>query len=125
MAADSQTGGLETLSGHPKRRPEYQNTINLGQIGQILAILGLFGGVVMFNRTETEAIRSSAAVRDERIVAVQKDVQTNKEQTERAAAAQKEVLSEIKGDVKAVSNAVQSLTLQVQLNNAQQGRSKP
>ena len=113
MAGETEPGGMYGQAPH-KRRPEYQNTINLGQIASAVSVLLALGGVFLSSRNETEAIRSAAAVRDERLAAVQKEVQANKEAVGAQAQAQKETLAEIKGDVKNIGTNVQALTMQVQ-----------
>lgn len=113
MAGETEPGGMYGQSAH-KRRPEYQNTISLGQISSTVSVLLALGGVFLSSRNETEAIRSAAAVRDERLAAVQKEVQANKEAVGAQATAQKETLAEIKGDVKNIGTNVQALTMQVQ-----------
>jgi hypothetical protein len=111
MEVETRPGELDTKS--LSRRPQYYPTYNLGQIIQLVPILGAIG-------IGYAALTSSNAVRDERISTIQKEAEQNKAAAAKESATLAASLTEIKSDVKAVSNAVQSLSLQVQLSTARQ-----
>lgn len=124
MSTESDLMALDA-SKH-SRRPLFENKFNVGQVGQIVTLLLSIGGVVIFQRTETEAIRRDAAVQKVQVETIAATATEDKARALRESAEQKQVLqqnlSEIKSDVKQIGQAVQTLTLQVQLSQQQPAR---
>jgi len=106
------------LDSHHGRRPTFINAFNVGQVAQIVSLILSIGGVVLYQRGETEAIRSAALVQAEKLSTVSREAIEQKQEL-------KQSLTEIKGDVKAVSAAVQTLSLQVQLSQQRTNGAKP
>lgn len=123
MATESDLMGLDAKHN---RRPTFENKFNIGQVGQIVTLLLSIGGVVIYQRTETEGIRRDAAVLKVQTETIANTVTEDKARALRESAEQKQVLqqnlSEIKSDVKQIGQAVQTLTLQVQLSQQQPTR---
>lgn len=120
MATESD---LMALDIKHNRRPTFENKFNIGQVGQIVTLLLSIGGVVIYQRTETEGIRRDAAVLKVQTESIASTVTEDKARALRENAEQKQALSqslsEIKSDVKQIGQAVQTLTLQVQLSQQQ------
>lgn len=120
MVTESDLMGLDQKHS---RRPLFENKFNIGQVGQIVTLLLSIGGVVIYQRTETEGIRRDAAVLKVQTESIASTVTEDKARALRENAEQKQVLqqslSEIKSDVKQIGQAVQTLTLQVQLSQQQ------
>lgn len=123
MATESDMMGLDQKHS---RRPLFENKFNVGQVGQIVTLLLSIGGVVIFQRTETEAIRRDAAVQKVQVETIAATATEDKARALRENAEQKQALQQnltkIEGKVDAVTVVVQQLSTQIAISQGlQQG----
>ena len=127
MAGETEPGAL---SGGHNRRPKLFNTIDTGQIALIFTMLSSVGGGLLYQRTETEAIRRDAAVLKVQTEALASNVTEDKARVLRESAEQKQALNQnltkIEGKVDAVTVVVQQLSTQIAISQGlQQGAKRP
>lgn len=108
------------------RAPQFINTLNFGQLAQIVSVILSVGGAVLYQRAETEAIRKDAAVLKVQTEALANNVTEDKARTLRESAEQKQALNQnltkIEGKVDAVTVVVQQLSTQIAISQGlQQG----
>jgi nucleoid-associated protein YgaU len=123
MATESDMMGLETKH---RRWPQVENKVNSGQLLQILTLVLSLGGVLVYQRTETEAIRRDAAVQKVQVETIAAAATEDKARALREGSEQKQALQQnltkIEGKVDAVTVVVQQLSTQIAISQGlQQG----
>ncbi|MEY4952504.1 MAG: hypothetical protein RL299_928 [Pseudomonadota bacterium] len=120
MSTNTDFGGLDSHS----RRPQYENKFNLGQVAQIVTLILSIGGVLIYQRAETEDIRRDAAVQKVQVQSMADNIAEDKNRTARETAEQKQVLNQnltkIEGKVDAVTVVVQQLSTQIAISQGLQ-----
>ena len=124
MSTETEPGALE--SSRHRRVPQLLNTVNTGQIYQIITILLTVGSAVIYQRSETEVIRREAAVQKVQVEALSSNIIEDKARVQRENAEQKQALTQnltkIEGKVDAVTVVVQQLSTQIAISQGlQQG----